>query len=209
MANKLIHGFDPLCGWCFGFIPALKAFEANHLEVEIEIVPAGLFTYRRKHPYPKVAEFIRGVEGKLERITGRCHSEAFHAMATAEDAPLATSVPPTHAILQMKALVPGRVTEFACLLQEAHFTDGLNLNIGETYQTICTQNDLPELDLEAIEAAQESDAIIAESYQRAAQFGITSFPTLIIFDEQQHELRRVGSTYDPDAFEQEYLRVIA
>ncbi|MBL4874576.1 MAG: hypothetical protein JKY41_14620 [Rhodobacteraceae bacterium] len=32
--SKLIYGHDPLCGWCYGLIPALRHFAAHHPEIE-------------------------------------------------------------------------------------------------------------------------------------------------------------------------------
>jgi len=78
---KLIYGYDPLCGWCYGLIPALRKFHETYPDVPVEVLPGGLFTGSPARPYSSLVDHIRWAEISLERITGRKPSEVFHEMA--------------------------------------------------------------------------------------------------------------------------------
>ena len=58
MRARLIYGFDPLCGWCFGFGPALRALREALPDLEIELRMGGLVTGGRIRPYIESAEYI-------------------------------------------------------------------------------------------------------------------------------------------------------
>jgi len=38
---RLIYGYDTLCGWCYGLIPALRHFSTKHPDVPVEVLPGG------------------------------------------------------------------------------------------------------------------------------------------------------------------------
>ena len=42
MTTRLIYAFDPLCGWCYGFAPALRALRQALPALEVELRIGGL-----------------------------------------------------------------------------------------------------------------------------------------------------------------------
>ena len=38
---RLTYVYDPLCGWCFGFVPTLRQFAKANPAIEIDVVPEG------------------------------------------------------------------------------------------------------------------------------------------------------------------------
>ncbi len=68
---KLIYAHDTLCGWCYGFIPALRHFVGQYPGIDVEIVPGGLMTGTPSRAYSTMSEYIKGAEVRLEQVTGR------------------------------------------------------------------------------------------------------------------------------------------
>lgn len=197
---KLIYAHDTLCGWCYGFIPALRHFAEQRPDVEIEVVPGGLCTGTPARPYAELSDYIKGAQGNLERVTGRKPSEAFHAMIMQDNGPVAASEPPSHAVMQMKALAPDRSVEFAHLLQEAHFGLGKDVNDPKTYDDLCAEHGFPSLDTDAITKATLADPLVANSFERCRQLGPSGYPTIFVADRGGVVLGVIPSTYDPKAF---------
>ena len=74
---SLYIGFDPLCGWCFGAIPAIRHVQKHVPDLEIELLLGGLFTGEAIRPYDRLVDFINGASIRLERVTGQRPSQRF------------------------------------------------------------------------------------------------------------------------------------
>lgn len=178
-------------------------------DIEVDIVPGGLMAGAAAKPYLEMSEYIKGAQLKLKEITGRMPSEAFHAMIAAPDGPMASSEPPSHAVLQMKALAPDRAVEFAHLLQNAHFDGGKDLNDPATYNDLCTEHGLPMLDTAAITKASMADSMVADSFARCRKLGPSGYPTIFVVDQNNTLVGTIPSTYDPTAFLDQFLKIQA
>jgi putative protein-disulfide isomerase len=196
----LTYAYDPLCGWCFGIIPALRHFAAHEPDVRIDVLPGGLFTGTPARSYSSLVEHIRTAELHLEQVTGRKPAEAFHAFIAQPKQIDAASERPCHAVLQMNTLAPDRAIDFAHRLQEVHYEDGADLNDPQTYDDLCRAMDLPMLDTGAIVAATLQDPMIRDAFGRCAQLGPQGFPTIFVMDDVGGLVGQIPSTYDPAAF---------
>ncbi len=197
---KLIYGHDPLCGWCYAFISALRKFSASYPNVTIELAVGGLFSGDRVQPYSNMFDYITEAFGRVKLKTGRHGSEAFFNMIKAPGTGQIFSAPPNHALLQIQQIAPNKVIEFAHRLQEAHFEDGLSFNDAEIYDKIATELDLPALDIEALLAATDDDFLVRKGYRHTASLGIRSYPTCLVLDQHDRELGVIDSIYDPSNF---------
>jgi len=197
---KIIYAFDPLCGWCYGLIPALRHFVAKRPAVEIEVLPGGLFTGTPPRPYASLIPHIRNAEVHLKQVTGRKPSEAFHALIAQDKTIDASSERPSHAILQMNARSAKDTLEFAHRLQELHYEDGADLNAPDVYDQITEQLDLPKLDTQKIVNATLDDPMIAQAYARCNSLGPQGYPTIFVASPENVVIGAIPSTYDPDDF---------
>lgn len=150
-------------------------------------------------PYAEMSNYIKRTEVRLEQVTGRKPSAAFHTMITSENSPIAASEPPSHAVLQMKTMAPDRATEFAHLLQEAHFWLGQDVNAPATYDILCAEHGFPPLDTDAIKKATLCDPLVAESFEHCRKLGPSGYPTIFVADENDTVISTIPSTYDPAA----------
>ncbi|MEJ6393121.1 hypothetical protein V8J82_07645 [Gymnodinialimonas sp. 2305UL16-5] len=98
---RLTYVYDPLCGWCFGFIPTLRHFAETNPDVEIDAVPSGLVTGDRVGPYSDMLSYIRGAGLRMTAVTGQAMGEPFFEMMRQDETPLSISAPPSLAVLQM------------------------------------------------------------------------------------------------------------
>lgn len=196
----LIYGHDALCGWCYAFIPALRAFASTYPHVPIEVVSGGLFSGNRVRPYSTMFNYIEGAFARVRSKTGRHGSDQFFTMITALDTGLIASAPPTYALMQLKRLAPDRTVEFAHALQEAHFEQGHSLNDPITYDRVLTALGLPQIDSQEIVSATDDHSLVRESYARSATLGIYSYPTCLVVDGEGNRLGTISGIYEPAQF---------
>ena len=121
---RLTYVYDPLCGWCFGFVPALRQFEQANLDVQIEVIPGGLVTGDRVGPYGDMLDYITSAAPRMTETTGQALGAAFFEMMRQEETPLSISAPPSLAALQMQGLTDqAGLLRFIHGLKEAQFID--------------------------------------------------------------------------------------
>ncbi len=205
---KLIYAYDPLCGWCYGLIPALRAFTKAHPDVPIDVLPGGLFTGTPARTYASLIGHIRRAEVHLEQVTGRKPSEAFHAFIAQDCVIDAASERPSHAVLQVQKIAPEKTLEFAHRIQEVHYETGADLNAPATYDQLCTELGIPPLDTDKIENATLNDPNIAAAYSACQRLGPSGYPTIFIATSENKILGSIPSTYDPAAFVEAVEKII-
>jgi putative protein-disulfide isomerase len=174
MADRLIYAFDPLCGWCYGIVPAMRRVARDHPDLEIDMVLPGLVTGARVGPYAEMEAYIRGASQRLRAVTGRAPSAAFFDMIRRPGV-RGDSGPPTAVLARVKSVAPARLLGVAHALTEAHFDQGADLNDPATYRDIFAAL---ALDLEVPPLDDRASIVAAWAEGRA--MGITSFPTLIL-----------------------------
>ena len=188
---ELVYGFDPLCGWCYGLVPALRALRRAHPDLPVGLVMAGLVTGPRAGPYAEAEPYIRGASERLRAATGRAPSAAFFDLI-ATPGVRGDSAPPCVAIHAVQRAAPDAALDFAHAVIEAHFERGADLNRRETYGPLLARHApgvaLPDL----------SDPSLAEdAWAEGRRLGIASFPTLILRRDGGAET--LPSLYDPEA----------
>ncbi len=128
MSARLIYAFDPLCCWCYGFAPALRALRAALPTLQIDLAWGGLVTGERIRPYPESADYVKMVSARLQEVNGVVLGEAFKAKILTDPTIISSTIPPCDVLLQVWHAAPDRVLDLAEVIQIAHFRDGSDLN---------------------------------------------------------------------------------
>lgn len=169
----LIYGFDPLCGWCYGMVPAMRALREARPDLRVRLCMPGLVTGGRVGPYCEMEGYIRGASERLLAVTGRAPSDAFYDLI-ARPGVLGQSAPPCLVLDAARDLDEAAAVTLAHLVIDLHFERGADLNDPGTYPALIAQAglemDVPDLDPARAEAIWRKDAGV----------GIRSFPTLIL-----------------------------
>ncbi|MGR3485542.1 MAG: DsbA family protein [Paracoccaceae bacterium] len=188
-----IYGYDPVCGWCYGAIPALRHLRATLPALPIEVLPGGLVTGERIGPYAKMEGYIKGASENLRRVTGQAPSEAFYDLIRTPGV-TGSSMQPSDAVIQMKAAAPDRAFDYAHALQEAHFRDGRDLNDPATHAELTGAMGLPAIETAHWDDPAELEARCAPTFARARAMGVSSFPSFLVVEGGRGV--DVGSIYD-------------
>lgn len=194
----LLYAFDPLCGWCFGILPAMGLLKERHPELPIELVMGGLVVGARVGPYSGMEQYIRGAAPRMTQVTGQPLSQAFWQLISRPEV-MSNSAPPIRAILEMQRQSPEKAVDFAHALSHAHFAQGADLGHLETVQGLAAS--LGET-LELAEYAQTTDThpLVQPELRRARSMGVKSYPTLAVRTREDQAWHALPSVYEPAAF---------
>ncbi len=183
-----VYGYDPICGWCYGAAPAVRAVSRF---MPVRLAMAGLVVGSRVGPAAAMEDYVRGAAQRLHAVTGRQPSEAFYAWMRAPSS-IAASGPPAvaiHAVLQQE---PDVAVAFAHALTEAHYEEGMDLNHRQSYKLLLDRL-APSVLLPDILDPELEQAAFAEG----RRLGIQSFPTFMIEKDGAYE--ELPTLYQPDS----------
>lgn len=193
--TRLIYGFDPLCGWCYGLVPALRQLRGCLPELAIHPVMGGLVTGARIGRYADMGDYIRDASVRMTGVTGMALSPAFFDNIIGNPYVIASSLVPCAAVLQVRTLVPDRAADFASAVQVAHFGEGSDLNDVALYDQIAQDLGIA-LPFDLPGPRTPTPALMAE-FAAAHALGITRYPTLIV--EKAGRFTPLPTSYDPAA----------
>jgi putative protein-disulfide isomerase len=193
MTARLVYAFDPLCGWCYGFGPALRAVRDALPNLAVELRFGGLVTGGRIGPYAAKRAYIEAAQVRLRAVTGLAPGPGFHARILQDPSVIASSIPPCDVLLQLRSVVPGAVPDFAQAIQTAHFRDGADFNDLGLYTRIGAgmgldfHPDVPRPD--------ELRPELAAEFAATQDIGVSSYPTLFLRSDAG--LRPITLDYAP------------
>ncbi|GAB2519777.1 DsbA family protein [Nocardiopsis aegyptia] len=174
---QLVYVFDAYCGWSYGFNGTLKEITRRHPDLPVEVVSGGLFTGERRPPLGQL-DFIPSANARVTELTGAEFGEGFDRLFT-EGSFVLDSERAARGVAALRQAAPERAAELAAALQRAFYVDGRDLGDSETYRVVAEESGL---DADAVVAAfqsPESEAAAESDFRRAAELGVSSYPTLI------------------------------
>ncbi|RQP22781.1 DsbA family protein [Piscinibacter terrae] len=112
---------DPLCGWCYGAAPLVKAAR----EVLPVVAHAGgmMAGSRRQKVNPQLREFVMPHDRRIAQLTGQVFGEAYVDGLLRDTSATFDSEPPIAAMLAAERTA-GRGLDMLARLQTAHYVEG-------------------------------------------------------------------------------------
>lgn len=180
MTTILHYFYDPLCGWCYGAAPLVRAARAL---LPVHAHGGGMLAGpHRQALTPQLRAHIRQHDARIAQLTGQPVGPAYldgrlNALGTVLD-----SEPPTAAVLAAETLA-GRGLDMLARLQTAHYVDGRPVAAHSVLLEIAAALGLdPAAFTGALE--RESGAAVQAHIQNTrdimARIGAQGFPTFVL-----------------------------
>lgn len=188
---KLVYVFDAYCGWSHGFSSTLREVTDRHPELPVEVVSGGLFTGLRRVPIREFG-YVRGANAKIQELTGAQFGKSYERVI-ADGSFVMDSTAAARGVAAVRQVAPHRAAELAMAVQRAFYIDGLSLSVADTYRTVAAATGI---DADAVVTAFESpdsQAAAEADFRRAADLGVTAFPTLLAVSDDQATVLAVGT----------------
>lgn len=179
--THVLYVADAYCGWCFGFGPRLKEFEAvNGHRIAFRVISGGLFVGERARPmsdYPHIPE----ANARIARLSGVSFGNAYNSLL-AHGSFVMDSTAAAEGLAALRAQDEARGIELFHMMQQALYEEGRSLSDSETYAGIASDMGLdPERTKRLLESG-EAARLAQGDFARARQLGVSTYPTLLVVD---------------------------
>lgn len=190
--SKLFYFYDPLCGWCFGFSPVIKALEEKFgTEISFEAISGGMILGERVKPLREMHSYLRDAMPRLEEMTGVKFGKEY--MKVFEEGSIElNSETPCIAMTVYKSMSSGSSIDFASALQNELYIHGKDINNLENYKGLAEKF---KLDWDVFREKMKSDTYKKKTYEEfesARKMGINGFPAVVLQFESQGYLIAKG-----------------
>ena len=181
MNTTILHYlYDPLCGWCYGTAPLVKA--AREV-LSVRPHGGGMMTgARRQAVTPQLRDFVKPHDARIAQLSGQRFGQGYLDGLLYDTDAVFDSAPPTAAMLAAEAIA-GRGLEMLAQLQIAHYVEGRRIADRAVLVDVAVALGLDAetfaeaLDRQSGEAVQ---AHIDETRAFMAQVGAQGFPTFVL-----------------------------
>ncbi len=197
---KIIYIYDALCGWCYGFAPAMRDFYQNHKNdfETIDVISGGMITGNRIGAIGDVAAYIKTAHKDVENRTGVKFGKHFLDETLEKGTAIFTSIPPAIALSVFKKEVESnpklagekneKVLHFAEDLQGLIYFDGIEPKDYSKYGELAAKYDLDKADFVEKMNNPEYEKLAQQDFQLSQDFGVNGFPTVVIQKGEEYYL---------------------
>jgi putative protein-disulfide isomerase len=191
---RLIYAFDPLCGWCFGFRPTIRALRSAIGErASWGIACAGLVTGDRERPIRELRDSLEKGMMQVERRSGARFGQEFRSKVLASGAWTLRSEPGCRALFVAEQIAGEGVFEFAEALITAFYEDG---SLPDEPSVLRAAAEETGIDAAALLAAWSAPDAARSTHAMFAMWrarGVSVYPA--VFVERGDKLERIFEGY--------------
>ena len=181
MSTTTLHYlYDPLCGWCYGAAPLVKA--AREI---LRVTPhgGGMMTgARRQNVTAQLREFVKPHDARIAQLSGQRFGAAYLDGLLCDTSAVFDSEPPTAAMLAAEVMA-GRGLDMLAQLQIAHYVEGRRIADRAVLIEVAAALGLDLASFAEALDRQSGKAVqthINETREFMAQVGAQGFPSFVL-----------------------------
>ncbi|WP_207424175.1 DsbA family protein [Desertivirga brevis] len=188
---EIIYGYDPLCGWCFGFSSHLERIRKEFgREITFSLINGGIFSGQRKVPMRSISEHIQRNMPNVTSLTGAEFGNDFLNLLQKGDYSY-DSEKSSVALTVFRELLPEHVFSFAASIQNAFFRQGKDLNDDYTFVELISPYQIEkEIYLQKLNSLEYKAKTLKE-FSKAARYNL-SYPSLLMQHPDGEEFLSAG-----------------
>jgi putative protein-disulfide isomerase len=194
MTSPVLHYIhDPLCGWCYGAAPLVRAARAV-----LPVVAHGggmMAGANRQAVSPQLRAYVLPHDQRIAQLTGQLFGDAYRDGLLNDSTAMLDSEPPITAMLAAEQLTPGLGLDLLARLQAAHYQQGRRI---ADLAVLADEAQALGLDRAAFLAAYAAcsgaptQAHMRDSRQLLAEVGGQGFPCLVLDSGEQRQVVDLG-----------------
>lgn len=194
---------DPLCGWCYGAAPLVKAARGV---LPVVAHGGGMMAGARRQPVtPQLRDYVMPHDRRIAQMSGQPFGAAYFDGLLRDPSAVFDSAPPIAAVLAAERL-SGRGLDLLARLQTAHYVEGRRIAEREVLRELAAAIGLDAAAFAAALAEAEGAAVqahIAETHAWMARAGAHGYPSFVLEVDGRLELLDAGRYLGrPEAFAQ-------
>lgn len=178
MTATLHYIYDPLCGWCYGAEPLVRAAILVP-DLTLTLHAGGLWPQPTQLP-PETRRYIQQADVRIAQSSGQPFGEAYLSGLLLDPTMVLDSRPTIAAVLAAQLLDPAKALPMLKGIQHAHYEQGRRVVEREVLRDIAVECGL---DPGAFSSALDQvrvDAHIEETRRLMGRVGSGGFPTFVL-----------------------------
>lgn len=205
MSRTIHYIYDPLCGWCYGALPALQALQAQ-TGITLQMHPSGLFSGAGARPMDsEFATYAWRNDQRIASLTGQRFTERYRIQILETAGLRFDSGPATLALTAVHLAQPERELDALQAIQQARYIDGLDTTRTDILVTVLQAQGL---DTAATLLTASDENLQAHNLARVEQarslmqqLGARGVPSLAVnMDHQLYTIDTSEAYTNPQAF---------
>ena len=189
----LIYVGDPMCSWCYGFAPELEQVVDRFSEqLDLELVMGGLRPYNQE-TMTDLKSFLTHHWEDVHKASGQAFE---YGILDRSDLAYDTE-PPSRAAVVVRQLDPDKELAFFKQIQVDFYKNNKDLSQAESYHDNLKNLGLDTVQFDQLFNADPAKQAIRNDFERARQFGVSSFPTMLL--QIDDEVKVVAKGYRTSA----------
>lgn len=178
--HHFVYYADPMCSWCYGFSPVIKALEKQFAaRLPVRTVVGGLRAGNTQAMRAQDRDYIRNAWTRVGEATGRPFDFAFfdreHFVYDTE--------PACRAVVSMRALDPDRTVTFMGAISEAFYGNNRDTTDADVLCEIAAQHGVEAEAFREVFMNEEIRNATQRDFYFSQQSGVQGFPCLMIGGE--------------------------
>lgn len=201
--SSLLYIADPMCSWCYGFGPELRALQEELPGLDLHVVAGGLRAYNTQLMDDKLRSSIRGHWKTVNERTGLPFSDA----ALDRSDFIYNTEPACRAVVTARMLAPQACIAVFHAIQQAFYAEGKDVTSDSVLASVATAAlnaaGVPTSEADFLSTFTSEAAAMATygDFKQTKQWGITGFPTLILEREGRLDMVTAGYVTMPTLIE--------
>lgn len=183
MSTPTLHYIhDPLCGWCYGAAPLVKA--AREL-LPVQAHGGGMMAGLARRPVTaELRAFVLPHDRRIAQLSGQPFGAAYRDGLLNDTSAVFDSQPPIAAMLAADA-VAGRGLDLLARLQTAHYVDGRRIADRAVLEELAVEIGLDREAFATALRAADGEAVqrhIGQTRALMQRLGVQGFPSFVLED---------------------------
>ncbi len=188
--TKLIYIGDPMCSWCYGIAAELEKTKAQlDGSIEFEIIMGGLRPYNTQ-TMPELKDFLTEHWEQVHQASG----QEFKYGILDEAGITYDTEPPSRATVIVRDLAPEKAFAFFHAIQKDFYFENKNMHLVESYYDALDKIEVDKAEFKRLFESDEMKQKVRRDFERAAEYGINSFPSILLKTGEQYHLISSGYT---------------
>ncbi|MBK9255934.1 MAG: DsbA family protein [Saprospiraceae bacterium] len=173
--DTLIYIGDPMCSWCYGFIPELDQLKKLYPEIEFSLVLGGL----RAGGTERMADLKGFLREHWQEVHDRTGQEFSYSILDNESMIYNTEFA-CRAVMTVKLIKPELAYEYFKRLQVAFYKNNLDATSVATFKGIATDVGIDKDVFEKIYMLPSTIQSTQTDFANSARMGVRGFPALLL-----------------------------
>ncbi len=178
MTATLHYIHDPLCGWCYGAEPLVRAAEGVQ-GLRLELHAGGLWPQPTNLP-GDMRQYIQQADARIAEMSGQPFGDAYLSGSLLDPTLVLHSRPTIAAVLAAQVVDPSKTLKMLRAIQHAHYEDGRRVVERDVLCDLAEQGGLSRTDFAAALDEVPVNAHIAATQELMGQVGAGGFPAFVL-----------------------------